>query len=159
MKLIIPGGSGQVGTLIARNFHQDGHEVIVLSRNPVPAPWKVLPWDAKSLGDWASEFERADVTINMAGRSVNCRYGDNNRREIIDSACSPPKLSERQSPPHPIHLESGCRPAPQPSTRTVSMCPMTNSLESLAVLNPKLPTRGASALKSPKRGNQLSTKP
>lgn len=85
MKIVIPGGSGQVGTLLARAFHADGHEVVVLSRQPSPAAWRVLSWDAETLGSWCDEFEGADVVINMAGRTVNCRYGMRNRREILDS--------------------------------------------------------------------------
>ena len=46
MKIVIPGGSGQVGTLLARKFVADGHDVIVLSRKPTPAPWRVVRWDA-----------------------------------------------------------------------------------------------------------------
>lgn len=40
MKIVIPGGSGQVGTILARAFHRDGHEVVVLSRSPGAAPWR-----------------------------------------------------------------------------------------------------------------------
>lgn len=85
MKLIIPGGSGQVGTILARAFHGEGHEVVVLSRNPGSAPWRIVPWDAETLGDWAAELDGADAIVNLAGRTVNCRYNDRNRRAIIDS--------------------------------------------------------------------------
>jgi uncharacterized protein len=85
LRIILPGGSGQVGTLLARHFHSQGHTVVVLARRPVPAPWKVLPWDALSLGPWAAEIENADLVVNLAGRSVNCRYTQANRREILES--------------------------------------------------------------------------
>ena len=85
MKIVIPGGSGQVGTLLARRFHADGHEVVVLSRNPAQAAWRVVGWDAQTLGNWADELEGAEAVINLAGRSVNCRYNAANRREIIAS--------------------------------------------------------------------------
>lgn len=86
MKIIIPGGSGQVGTILARHFHAENHEVIVLSRQPSNEfDWRVVEWDAKKQGDWASELEGADVVINLAGRIVNCRYNAENRREIMDS--------------------------------------------------------------------------
>jgi uncharacterized protein len=85
VKLIIPGGSGQVGTILARNFHRDGHEVVVLSRRPSASPWRVIHWDAQNLGDWVEEFRGADAIINLAGRSVNCRYGTKNRVEILES--------------------------------------------------------------------------
>jgi uncharacterized protein len=85
MKIVIPGGTGQVGTLLARAFHKASHDVVVLSRKPYPAPWRIITWDAETLGAWTSEFEQADVVINLAGRSVNCRYTPENRREIVDS--------------------------------------------------------------------------
>lgn len=85
MKIVIPGGSGQVGTLLARTFHAEGHAVVVLSRSPAPAPWQTLAWDARSIGPWAAAFDGADVIINLTGRSVNCRYTPANRREILES--------------------------------------------------------------------------
>jgi uncharacterized protein (TIGR01777 family) len=85
MKVVLPGGTGQVGTLLARAFHHDGHEVIVLSRTPQPAPWRIVAWDAATIGDWAAELDGSDVVINLAGRSVNCRYTPQNRRTIKDS--------------------------------------------------------------------------
>ena len=85
MKIVIPGGSGQVGTNLARAYSLSGHEVIVLSREPTNAPWRVVKWDAETLGDWTSELEEADAVINLAGRSVNCRYNDQNRRLIKES--------------------------------------------------------------------------
>ena len=85
MKIVLPGGSGQVGTILARAFVAEGHEVVVLSRSPRPAPWRVVPWDASTVGDWAAEFEAADAVVNLAGRSVNCRYTAANRKLILDS--------------------------------------------------------------------------
>lgn len=87
MKIVIPGGTGQVGTILARHFHRRGDEVVMLSRRAGAAgtPWRTIVWDAVSLGPWASEVDGADVVINLAGRSVNCRYHEANRREIMDS--------------------------------------------------------------------------
>lgn len=85
MKIVIPGGSGQVGTVLARAFRADGHDAIVLSRKPATTPWRTVPWDARSLGNWAAEIDGADAVVNLAGRSVNCRYNAANRREILDS--------------------------------------------------------------------------
>jgi uncharacterized protein len=85
MKIVLPGGSGQVGHILARHIHGCGHEVIVLSRNPRKEPWRVVGWDGQSAGRWTTEFENADVCINMSGRSVNCRYNARNRREIVES--------------------------------------------------------------------------
>lgn len=85
MKIVIPGGTGQVGTILARAFHSEGHDVVILSRNPKSAPWRVTAWDAQTIGDWAAELEKADAVINLAGRSVNCRYNEENRRAIKES--------------------------------------------------------------------------
>ena len=86
MKILIPGGSGQVGTVLARAFQQRGDEVVVLSRTQTNAvPWRVVKWDGETPGDWASEIEGADAVINLAGQSVNCRYTSENRRILIDS--------------------------------------------------------------------------
>ena len=85
MKIVIPGGSGQVGTVLARAFHAEGHEVVVLSRHPVNRPWRIVKWDGATLADWRREIDGCDVVINLAGRSVNCRYSARNRREILES--------------------------------------------------------------------------
>jgi uncharacterized protein (TIGR01777 family) len=85
LKIVLPGGSGQVGTLLARAFGGDGHEVVVLGRSAAAGPWRSVRWDAKTLGPWAAELDGADVVINLAGRSVNCRYNAANRREILES--------------------------------------------------------------------------
>ena len=104
MKIIIPGGTGQVGTILARAFQTGGHEVIILSRRAEKSDWRIKKWDAETLGDWASEFENADAVINLAGRSVNCRYTDANRREIMDSRVKSTKivgeaLAKAKNPP------------------------------------------------------------
>jgi len=85
MKIVIPGGSGHLGTLIARAFHQQGDEVVVLSRSPRLEPWRSVRWDGQTMGPWAEEIDGADAVINLAGRSVNCRYTAANRREIVES--------------------------------------------------------------------------
>lgn len=86
MKVLIPGGSGHVGTILARAFHERGDEVIVLSRTPTNMlPWRVVQWDGEARGDWAAEFDGAHAVVNLAGQSVNCRYTTENRRNIIDS--------------------------------------------------------------------------
>jgi uncharacterized protein (TIGR01777 family) len=85
MKIVLPGGTGQIGTLLARHFQAGGHDVVVLSRQTRPAPWRVVGWDARTLNGWAGELDGADVLINLAGRSVNCRYTPANRAEIMRS--------------------------------------------------------------------------
>ena len=104
MKIVIPGGSGQVGHILARHFQEQGHAVTVLSRSPQAAPWRTVAWDGVTPGAWVSELEGSDVCINLAGRSVNCRYNAKNRREIYDSRVQSTRLlnqviASMQQPP------------------------------------------------------------
>src|SRR5213080_3554110 len=92
MKIIIPGGSGQLGTVLARAFHESGHKVVVLSRTPRNTPWRTVEWDGQTLGDWVAEFESADAIINLAGQSVNCRYTAENRQIITESRVKSTKV-------------------------------------------------------------------
>lgn len=85
LRLVLPGGNGQVGNILARFFHARGDSVTVLARKPYVAPWRVVIWDGVTYGDWTRELENADVLINLAGRNVNCRYTAAHRREIMDS--------------------------------------------------------------------------
>lgn len=87
MKIVIPGGSGQVGSMLARALSAAGHEVVVLSRGAATTRGgrSVVEWDGVSDGRWMWQIDGADVVINLAGRSVNCRYNAQNRREIVDS--------------------------------------------------------------------------
>jgi uncharacterized protein len=105
MKIVIPGGSGQVGTILARAFHERGDEVVVLSRTQTNAlPWRVVTWDGETLGAWTAEIENANAVINLAGQSVNCRYTAENRRIIIDSRVNSTRvvgqaIAQADSPP------------------------------------------------------------
>lgn len=85
LRVVLPGGSGQVGQILARHFHSKGDSVVVLSRRAVPAPWRVVPWDGLTHGTWTNELENADLVLNLSGRSVNCRYTETNRTEIMQS--------------------------------------------------------------------------
>jgi NAD dependent epimerase/dehydratase family enzyme len=74
MRIAIPGGTGQVGTMLARAFHKDGHDVVVFGRQSLkPAPWRVERWDLADVSGLAEKLDGVDVVINLAGRSVNCR--------------------------------------------------------------------------------------
>ncbi|HRH44743.1 MAG TPA: TIGR01777 family oxidoreductase [Pyrinomonadaceae bacterium] len=104
MKIVIAGGTGQVGTVLARKFHARGDEVVILSRKPATADWRIVAWDAENLGDWQNEIDGSDVVINLAGRSVNCRYNEENRRQIMDSRVNSTKvlgeaISKSENPP------------------------------------------------------------
>ena len=85
MKVVIPGGSGQVGQVLARDFSSRGDEVVILTRREQVASGRAVSWDGKTPGPWRQEVDGADVVINLAGRSVNCRYSEENLRQMMDS--------------------------------------------------------------------------
>ncbi|HWB54477.1 MAG TPA: TIGR01777 family oxidoreductase [Tepidisphaeraceae bacterium] len=85
MRIVIAGGSGQVGAILHRAFIAEKHQVVVLSRNPSRGQMRFVAWDGASLGSWMSEIDGADVVVNLTGRSVNCRYNSANRRAIMRS--------------------------------------------------------------------------
>ncbi|MGV3540253.1 MAG: TIGR01777 family oxidoreductase [Rufibacter sp.] len=86
-KIILAGGSGFLGQLLAQHFLAKGDEVVILTRKPtsLQPPARQVKWDAQTLGDWVQHLENADVLINLTGKSVNCRYTEKNKKEIINS--------------------------------------------------------------------------
>ena len=86
-KIILAGGSGFLGTALARQFAGFGDEVIVLTRATKQRDDGVreVSWDAKSLSGWAALVDGADVVINLTGKSVDCRYTEKNQAAIISS--------------------------------------------------------------------------
>jgi uncharacterized protein (TIGR01777 family) len=83
MKIVIPGGTGQVGTMLDRALTAAGHQVVVLTRTPHGE--RQVRWDGSTLGDWAAEIDGSDVVINLAGRSVSCRYTPANLEAMMSS--------------------------------------------------------------------------
>ncbi|MEM9079384.1 MAG: TIGR01777 family oxidoreductase [Verrucomicrobiota bacterium] len=103
--IVIPGGSGFLGRTLANFFHQQGARVMILSRTPQTIPHAtVLTWDARTLGPWTEALEGATAIINLAGRSVNCRYHAANRKLMMESrtlstAIIGQVIAQCQSPP------------------------------------------------------------
>ena len=87
MKVVIPGGTGQVGGLLRRALSARGHDVVVLSRHPgeLEAGIRHVAWDGRVLGPWAAELDGADAVVNLAGRTVSCRYTSENLQQMMDS--------------------------------------------------------------------------
>lgn len=83
MKILIAGGTGFLGKHLESFFQNKNHTVKILTRKPLKT--NQILWDAKNLGDWTQELENCDVLINLTGKSVDCRYTSNNKREILDS--------------------------------------------------------------------------
>src|SRR6266498_3289576 len=82
VKVVLAGGSGHLGSVLRRAFERVGQRVVVLSRGSTRDAQTVY-WDGRSLGAWASELDGADAVINLAGRSVNCRYTKTTLTEML----------------------------------------------------------------------------
>jgi len=85
-KIVLPGGAGFLGRALTGFFSTRGWDVVVFSRLPRAGNTaRCVAWDGETLGPWVEEIEGADVVVNLAGRTVNCRYHPRNRREICES--------------------------------------------------------------------------
>jgi uncharacterized protein (TIGR01777 family) len=88
-RVILAGGSGFLGNILSEHFRGQGREVVVLTRSARPHAGPEQPrecsWDGCTPGEWTRELDGADVLINLAGRSVDCRYHARNRRLLMDS--------------------------------------------------------------------------
>ncbi|AFD07922.1 TIGR01777 family oxidoreductase [Solitalea canadensis] len=88
-KMIIAGGSGFLGQNLASHFKEQFDEIVILSRKISCSKENVnvrfVQWDGVSQGEWSKELEGAAVLINLAGKSVNCRYNRENQRKILYS--------------------------------------------------------------------------
>ncbi len=83
MRIVMPGGTGHIGRVLVPALRASGNEVIVLSRRADGGD--VLVWDSATLGPWADAIDGADAVINLAGRSVDCRYHKHNLTEMLTS--------------------------------------------------------------------------
>lgn len=86
MKVVLAGGSGHVGALLIRHFRSQNADITLLSRKSTAVDGvRTVVWDGKNPGSWAAEIDGADVVINLAGRTVNCRYNAENLRQMMES--------------------------------------------------------------------------
>ena len=93
-KLILAGGTGFLGQAIIRRFRSSFSEIVVLSRGRERTDKNVryLHWDGKTPGKWTEEMDGCDVLINLTGKSVDCRYTEENKAEIISSRVNATKV-------------------------------------------------------------------
>jgi hypothetical protein len=81
--------------MLAAHFQERGHHVVVLTRGPFAAAYNTVHWDGGHEGSWIEHLDHADVCVNLAGRSVNCRYTPENRDDIYRSRIETTELLGR----------------------------------------------------------------
>jgi len=96
-KIVLAGGNGYLGSVLAKHFSNLADEVIILARKEQAERGniKTLVWDGKNMGEWAYSLEGADLLVNLCGKNVNCRYTKKNKKEIFDSRLIPTSLLGR----------------------------------------------------------------
>ena len=86
-RIVIAGGSGFIGTALAREFVRRGFAVVVLTRSPRERSDAVreVAWDAETAGGWAAELDGAAAVITLTGKNINCPHTPENLRGITAS--------------------------------------------------------------------------
>ncbi|GAB3481121.1 TIGR01777 family oxidoreductase [Amycolatopsis cihanbeyliensis] len=88
MRIVLPGGTGHIGEFLSRVLAESGHDVVVLSRRDDLALGpgvRCVRWDGRTPGAWVAELDGCDAVINLAGRTVSCRYTPRNLRAMMNS--------------------------------------------------------------------------
>ena len=105
-KIILAGGNGYLGTVLANYYKGLANQVIILARSPKDQVGniKTIVWDGKTQGDWIKELPGADLLVNLCGKNVNCRYTEKNKASIISSRVLPTTvlgevIAELKDPP------------------------------------------------------------
>ena len=117
MRIIITGGTGLIGTELAKRLIKDNDEVILLSRNPskhsAPAGAKLVQWDAKTADNWGHLADGAKAIINLAGAGIaDGRWTEARRKLIIDSRVNAGKavneaVAQAEQKPEMVFQASG----------------------------------------------------
>jgi uncharacterized protein len=97
-KVILAGGTGFIGQYFEKQFKELGYDVKHISRQPQHISWN----DKSAIID---ALEDGELLINLAGKSVNCRYNEANKREIMNSRLETTKILGEsvlscKNPPH-----------------------------------------------------------
>nr|WP_294926040.1 TIGR01777 family oxidoreductase [uncultured Flavobacterium sp.] len=93
-KLIIAAGTGFLGQVLVNHFKDKFDEIVILTRGKTQIidGIKYINWNAKTFSGWENELENATVLINLAGKSVDCRYTEKNKKEILLSRIESTKI-------------------------------------------------------------------
>lgn len=106
-KIVLAGGTGQIGGALVKHFKGITDKIIILGRAPGKQEGNLyyFNWDGKNIDTWSKEIEGADILFNLAGKNVNCRYTEKNKKEIFDSRTNSVEVLAK--------AVEGCKDAPK----------------------------------------------
>lgn len=93
-KLIIAAGTGFLGQVLLNHFKDKFEEIVILTRGKSKTidTIKYVNWNAETFSGWETELENSTVLINLTGKSVDCRYNEQNKKEILTSRINSTKI-------------------------------------------------------------------
>ena len=93
-KIVIAGGSGFIGKALSIHYKNQGYLVVVLTRgaSQLIDGIRLQNWDGKTLGEWKEVIDGAEILINLTGKSVDCRYTEENKKLILSSRVNATKI-------------------------------------------------------------------
>jgi len=93
-KIVLAGGNGYLGTVLANYYKDKAEEIVILSRHEKQTEGNIrtVTWDGKTAGKWTAELVNADMLVNLCGKNVNCRYTEKNKAEIFASRLLPTEI-------------------------------------------------------------------
>lgn len=91
--IVIAGGTGFFGNYLI-NYFKKKYSIVVLTRKASFSENGIeyINWDGKTFGDWLNFIEGADVLINLSGKSINCKFTEQNKDKLLSSRIDSTKI-------------------------------------------------------------------
>lgn len=87
MNIVVAGGTGFIGSSVVRLLSLQGHDVVVLTRNPekdtLTPDVQLVRWDGATQGDWVAQVRGADAVINLSGESIGAGRWTSSRKDRL----------------------------------------------------------------------------
>ena len=93
--VMIAGGTGHIGSSLAKRLVMEGYNVNILTRNAPKnkaTSLNYIYWDGENIGSWTERLNETDIVINLCGKSVDCRYTESNKLKLIRSRVNATRL-------------------------------------------------------------------
>ena len=95
MKIAITGATGLVGSRLVEKLNQEGHQILVFTRNPNKAQkafpastfsnLEIVQYTPQESGDWQNKVSGCDAVVNLAGEPISERWNAQQKKAIMES--------------------------------------------------------------------------